>query len=105
MIPLENDTSNPAVGARMRLVRKLRKYSSSATARLLDISAASYSQYETGQHRPPNEVMRNFCIRLDVSADFILWGNLEAVRPQFRDMLAEALTEQNQSQEEGKLAG
>lgn len=60
------------LGERLKLLRTERNLGQNALAKLLDVSNASISLWETGKQLPSSEAVFKLAVFFDVSADFLL---------------------------------
>jgi transcriptional regulator with XRE-family HTH domain len=65
------------VGNRIRWVRELSEVSQSELARACGTDQSKWSKYESGQRKPDPMEMVQFCVRFDVTMDYIYRGRLE----------------------------
>lgn len=64
-----------AIGRRIAEARKDKKLTGQQLADALGITKSAVSQWETGQTFPDFKGLVGLCVELQVSADFIIWGD------------------------------
>lgn len=64
-----------AIGHRIAAARKDKKLTGEQLAHALGITKSAVSQWETGQTFPDFKGLVGLCVELQVSADYIIWGD------------------------------
>lgn len=75
-----NTALSSAMGARIRELRRARKWSQSDLARQIGVTKASVGQYESGDRSPSYEVLLRIADTFSVTADYLLRGNETDIR-------------------------
>lgn len=70
-----NTALSAEVGARIRGLRKARKWSQSMLASQIDVHKATVGQYENGDRSPSYEVLLRIADTFEVSTDYLLRGS------------------------------
>ena len=65
----------PAIGRRIAQARRDKKLTGQQLADALGITKSAVSQWETGQTFPDFKGLVGICVELQISADFIIWGD------------------------------
>jgi transcriptional regulator with XRE-family HTH domain len=71
----------PGFGARLRHALESRELTMNAAARLAGVRASAMSDFCSGARLPPLRALVRLCRRLDISADWLLFGRDVPVRP------------------------
>jgi transcriptional regulator with XRE-family HTH domain len=64
-----------AIGRRIANARKAKGLTGEKLADVIGITKSAVSQWETGQTFPDFKGLVGLCVELQVSADFIIWGD------------------------------
>ncbi|MFO1037939.1 MAG: helix-turn-helix domain-containing protein [Geminicoccaceae bacterium] len=89
-IPPFNDTHS--FGMRLAAARKARGFSQTHLAALVGVSLPRYHAWERDNSTPNNiAIYRELCRQLDVTVDWLFFGDTKALSPETAEKLTRAL--------------
>lgn len=91
------------IGKRVQQARKAKRYTQAELAEMIDMSAKNLSCLERGTTGISIPTLMTLCKALEVSADYILFGNEAGERQSTVSILLSKLPEQKQHQAEKLL--
>lgn len=71
--------SNEATGKRIRELREQKRMTQDALAEILSVGPNVIGCYERGEYGPSKKAIRTMCKYFGVSADYLLYGEMESV--------------------------
>jgi transcriptional regulator with XRE-family HTH domain len=80
-IVMQDQTLRKAFGARIKTLRKQRKWTQKELAAKIDTPVSMLNKYESGLHAPAIEKLVELAELFDVTVDFLLTGNRSEDKP------------------------
>lgn len=84
------------MGKRIKQARKAKRYTQAQLAELIEMSSKNFSQIERGETGISLSTLISLCKFLDISADYILFGNQGENKKSSIDLLMSELNEEQQ---------
>ena len=81
ILSMEDNETRKAFGARIKRLRKQKKWTQKELAAKLKIGFSQLNKYECGLHIPPVEKLIQLSELFDTSVDYLLTGNRSEERP------------------------
>lgn len=79
--------------ARLRAIRENAGYTQEAFSEILDMSVSAYKKIESGANQISLTCLRKMYTRMNISADYLLFGEISKVEEIWREIMVESETE------------